>query len=61
MRAGRKARDEQKHTLGSCCSQQQVQRQGRRGLRSDGGGDTSGFVERRKRACEGWGGGVTYG
>lgn len=38
MRAGRKARDEQKHTLGSCCSQQQVQRQGRRGLRSDGGG-----------------------
>lgn len=28
VRAGRKARDEQKHTLGSCCSQQQVQGRG---------------------------------
>lgn len=28
-RAGREARDEQKHTLGSCCSQQQVQREWR--------------------------------
>lgn len=58
MRAGRRAGDEQKHTLGSCCSQQQVQREGewRRGA--------SGFVERRKRSCEGGGvGGVggTYG
>lgn len=57
MRAGRRAGDEQKHTLGSCCSQQQVQRGGE----LEGG--ASGFVERRKRACEGGLGGVggTYG
>lgn len=52
VRAERKARDEQKHTLGSCCSQQQVQR--------GGGGEQTGvkwwrvlgasFVERRGRA-----------
>ena len=50
VRAGRRAGDEQKHTLGSCCSQQQVQREGWWwGLE----GGVSGFVERRKRACEG--------
>lgn len=39
VRAGRKARDEQKLTLASCCSQQQVQSQrggGAGGLRRDG-------------------------
>lgn len=52
VRAGRKARDEQKHTLGSCCSQQQVQERGgvRRGSDAAGGG-----------WCVDWGGGCMRG
>ena len=60
VEAGREARNGQKHTLESCCSQQQVQGSVVRG----GGllrGVTGGFVERRKKACEGEGGvWVTY-
>lgn len=58
VRAEKKAGDEQKHTLGSCCSQRQVQGSG--GQRATEGG-TGRFVESRKRACEARSRGVTYG